>query len=186
MTHQIIVIQLYLLAYPPPSVPQTVTGGLSDPIRSEFLVIHRVSEVFKAKCFIFCSKFRRKCNFVKCEKLFTRRSLSDFLKSFTCVMKQTEWMCELKPSLHGHVLCGAFFFFVLSDLCRFHFDLHCWISLRITTLLLHFSLWAQLHKNWKADPVSAWDNALIVKSTWLWASALLHLLARGSTFLLNL
>lgn len=127
MTHQIIVIQLYLLAYPPPSVPQTVTGGLSDPIRSEFLVIHRVSEVFKAKCFIFCSKFRRKCNFVKCEKLFTRRSLSDFLKSFMCVMKQTEWMCELKPTLHGHVLCGAFFFFVLSDLCRFHFDLHCWI-----------------------------------------------------------
>lgn len=64
-------------------------------------------------------------NFVKCEKLFTRRSLSDFLKSFMFVMKQTEWMCELKPTLHGHVPCGAFFFFVLSDLFRFHFDLHC-------------------------------------------------------------
>lgn len=115
--------------------------------------------MFKAKCFRFCSKFRRKCNFVKCEKLFTRRSLLDFLKSFwnklsRCVNSSPLCMycVELSFSLCW-VICADFTFTVEPDLD---------VSLRLTTLLLHFSLWALLRKNWKADPGSAWDDALIV------------------------
>lgn len=106
-------------------------------------------------------------------QLFTRRSLSDFLKSF--------WN-KLSGCVNSSPLC--MYCVELSDLCRFH--LHCW-TWPGRLLKNHHPAAAFLTVGFAAYKLKSWSRiSLRRRFDRDLTPALLHLLARGSTFLLNL